>query len=149
MSLTEYVEFNLLRDQVEWTSPKDKRYNSLAWAIGGDDEKKRWWAPDPFDSYHWPSGIQKKETVESYIEIFEQHGYECCGTDASFEPEFVKVAIYCNSTTRTLHVARQLETGRWTSKLGQAEDIIHDTLGCLKGAERYGTVHAILRCERS
>ena len=35
------------------------------------------------------------------------------------------------------HVALQLPTGRWTSKLGGLEDIEHDTLKALEGID-YG-----------
>jgi hypothetical protein len=37
-----------------------------------------------------------------------------------------------------LPFARQIEGGKWTSKLGDLIDIIHDDLDCVK-CERYGT----------
>jgi hypothetical protein len=42
------------------------------------------------------------------------------------------------------HVARMQDTGVWTSKLGQGEDIDHDALGALEGS-LYGTVGMILQ----
>lgn len=41
------------------------------------------------------------------------------------------------------HVARQLDDGKWTSKLGSNEDIIHHTLDGLEG-EKYGQVTTIM-----
>jgi hypothetical protein len=46
--------------------------------------------------------------------------------DASLEPGFEKVALYGGGLLYT-HAARQLPTGKWTSKLGKAEDIEHET----------------------
>jgi len=41
------------------------------------------------------------------------------------------------------HAARQLENGRWTSKLGELEDIEHDLHHLASGA--YGAVVQILK----
>lgn len=46
--------------------------------------------------------------------------------DASLEQGFEKVALYGSGAEYT-HAARQLPSGKWTSKLGKAEDIEHDT----------------------
>lgn len=50
------------------------------------------------------------------------------------------------------HAARQLPSGAWTSKLGEWEDIEHDTLEALEGSEgrgeAYGRVALILKRER-
>jgi hypothetical protein len=37
-----------------------------------------------------------------------------------------KIVVYGSAMMYT-HAARQLPNGRWTSKLGKAEDITHDT----------------------
>lgn len=37
------------------------------------------------------------------------------------------------------HVARQLTDGKWTSKLGQLEDIVHSTVDAIAGSD-YGEV---------
>jgi hypothetical protein len=53
-----------------------------------------------------------------------------------------KVAIFAKGET-ALHVARQLPSGKWTSKIGRWEDIEHDLLA-LEG-ERYGEVAQIMQ----
>jgi hypothetical protein len=42
------------------------------------------------------------------------------------------------------HAARQLDNGKWTSKLGQLEDIEHESLEALSGAV-YGSVVQVLK----
>jgi len=54
--------------------------------------------------------------LESIKNLFIPVGYSECH-DASLEPGFEKIAIYAN-TDGPQHAARQLVTGRWTSKLG-------------------------------
>jgi len=54
------------------------------------------------------------------------------------EPGVEKVALYGVSIFYT-HVARQLPTGTWTSKLGAAEDIKHETPEDVAGGA-YGQV---------
>ncbi len=117
-------------------------YNGLAWAIG-EQEKDRWWSPDPFGIYYWPHLVPKEETLETYTELFRLHGYSHCpGNDESFESGVEKVAIYCKAGVPT-HVARQLSDGQWTSKLGGGPCIIHNTLSSLEG-EIFGTVYRVL-----
>ena len=38
------------------TSPKDRRYNCVAWAVG---DQKRWWWPDPAECGYWPDGVSR------------------------------------------------------------------------------------------
>ncbi|NES71559.1 MAG: hypothetical protein F6K24_43340 [Okeania sp. SIO2D1] len=130
-------------DNYQLTSDPTTNYNALAWAIG-EQENDRWWEPDPFNIYYWPESVPKKETLETYTELFRLHGYSHCpGNDENFESGFEKVAIYCKAGVPT-HVARQLSDGLWTSKLGQDQDIIHNDLNCLKG-EIFGTVCRVLK----
>ena len=53
-----------------------------------------------------------------------------------------KVAIYAIGG-RTKHMARQLPSGAWTSKLGDLEDIEHESLSALEGSD-YGNVAMIM-----
>ena len=53
-------------------------------------------------------------------------GYEECNTP-DLEHGYRKVAIYAKDGIPT-HAARQLDSGKWTSKLGKAEDVEHDAL---------------------
>jgi len=52
-------------------------------------------------------------------------GYEEC-RDESPEEGYEKVAL-CGFGFYYTHAARQLPNGRWTSKLGKAEDIEHES----------------------
>jgi hypothetical protein len=53
------------------------------------------------------------------------------------------VALYGTALTYT-HAARQLPTGKWTSKLGKGEDIEHDTPEDVAGGV-YGDVMQIMK----
>jgi hypothetical protein len=58
------------------------------------------------------------------------------------EEGFDKVAIFANKD-RVTHMARQLRSGRWTSKLGPLEDVEHD-LHAVE-SKTYGRVVKILK----
>ena len=73
-------------------------------------------------------------------------GYADCGMDCTVEIGFEKVAIY-GQTLFYRHAARQLPNGKWTSKLGEEEDIEHDTPDDVAGG-LYGEVVQILKRER-
>jgi hypothetical protein len=122
------------------TSPPDGVYNCIAWAAGDTSD---WWWPleDPTEG-HWPDGAPRERTLAAFRAAFATLGYaECSSTEA--EPEFTKVALFADATGIPTHAARQLINGRWTSKLGRAEDIEH-ALYDLEG-DVYGTVVLILR----
>lgn len=122
------------------TSPRTNTYNCLAWA-GGDDAQK--WNPDPWGLFYWP-GELREDTLEGWIRAFGQLGYQACA-DGTLEDGFEKIAIY-GSESGPQHVARQLATGLWTSKLGNSEDIEHAVMG-LSG-DAYGEVLTYLRRDR-
>jgi len=59
--------------------------------------------------------------------------------DDSLEQGFEKVAIYVDEEDdMPSHMARQLESGWWTSKCGNLQDITHQTLSALEGGQDYG-----------
>lgn len=121
----------------EVTSPPDSRYNCIAWAAGDDS---RWWWPGPYitGGYYWPSQVPATETVDSFVQAFELLGYHLTN-DGQLESAVEKIAIYADTQGRPKHVARQLSNGKWTSKLGFADDIWHDTEREVEGPA-YGTV---------
>ena len=80
--------------------------------------------------------------MSAFVKAFGTLGYEPC-TDGVLEDGFEKVAIY-QSPSGIQHMARQLHTGRWTSKLGQLEDIEHETPAELEG-DIYGIVVQYMR----
>ena len=122
------------------TSPKDVRYNCIAWAAG--DDGACWW-PDNFSIGYWPSDVPREETLESFIRLFESSDYIPCN-NSGLEDGFEKIALFVDLQGRPTHAAKQLSSGKWTSKLGELEDIEHNTLEGLSGSS-YGSVSIIMK----
>ena len=80
-------------------------------------------------------------TLEAFCEAFATIGYERCFDDG-FEPAFEKVAIFVDQSGVPSHAARQLPTGKRTSKLGRMEDIEHE-LRALEGGAYGSVAHAL------
>ncbi len=125
----------------EETSPDDRRYNCIAHAV--DETAVRW---DPA-SGHWPDGVARDLTLDAFEAAFTTKGYERC-EGPEVEPGFDKVAIYADPNDEPLHTAKQLTSGRWTSKLGSLIDIDHVSLECLEGRE-YGKAKLFMRRPRA
>ncbi len=122
------------------TSPASPDYNCIAWAASAAD---LWWWPDNQYIYHWPPGVPREETIIAFIEAYSLSGYiRCDNTD--YERGFEKVAIYKDTFGKPTHASRQLPSGRWTSKLGNWEDIEHENLDDISG-QRYGSVAVIMK----
>ena len=139
MSLAQF--FPKLGNDYSVTSHRDRRYNCIAWAAG---VKETWWQPDEHGIFYWPPDIPRQYTLEAYVEAFATLGYEVCDNDY-LEDGYEKVAIFVEGNSPE-HVARQLSSGRWTSKLGMLEDIEHALQG-LSG-EKYGEVVKVLKRRR-
>lgn len=120
------------------TSPETPEYNCIAWAAGDDDV---WWEPHP--SYFWPPGVPMEYSLEAYKKAYETLSYVEC-SESNYEPGYEKVTIYINRYGKPTHAARQLSSGRWTSKLGQNVDIDHETPEVLEGPA-YGTAAVFMR----
>jgi hypothetical protein len=120
------------------TSPATGDYNCIAWAAGKTDS---WWWPDAMGVGAWPDEAPRLETVDAFVAAFQSLGY-ASGADETLEAGYEKVALYALAGVPK-HAARQLPTGRWSSKLGELEDAEHSLDG-LAGAW-YGTVIHILR----
>lgn len=120
------------------TSPRDPRYNCIAWAAG---DTTRWWWPDPFGQSYWPADVQREETLEAFIQAYVKLGYLPCD-NGTYEPGCEKIVIYTQG--KPTHAARQLTSGQWTSKLGQSFDIEHQTCQGVEGMV-YGRAAQYLR----
>jgi hypothetical protein len=132
---------NLQYVRYEVQSPPSGDYNCIGWAACEND--RFWWPhPSPTDGY-WPPGVPRIETLESFILAFQTLEYQASRHDQP-ESGFDKVAIYIGADGKPLHMARQLESGAWTSKLGQNVDIEHESLQGLEG-QKYGHVVQILK----
>jgi hypothetical protein len=113
---------NLNDECYQLTSDENPKYNCVAWVLGID--KEWWW---PAKGYRWLNSIPLEPTLTNFISFF----------------EFEKVAIYCKDGY-VEHVSKQKENGKWTSKLGQLDDITHDTCEQLEGY-LYGNVVQYLK----
>ena len=132
---------DLTKDNFRLTSPDTRTYNCIAWAA--EDTEMCWW-PDPNDKdSYWPNNIPREETIASFIEVFESLGYTECDSP-EYEVGFIKIAIFAKDRCPT-HAARQLPSGKWTSKLGDFHDIEH-ALEAICGPE-YGKVSVIMKKE--
>jgi hypothetical protein len=119
-------------------SPRDHRYNCIAFAAG---DTHSWWWPDAAEEDFWLAGVARLETVEAFRDAFATLGYVVCNDD-QHEPGYEKIALFALAGVPK-HAARQLPGGRWTSKLGTREDIehaLHDLTGML-----YGSVVLVMR----
>jgi hypothetical protein len=132
---------NLLTSGYVVTSPDLPDYNCVAWAA---NDQTRWWQPPShIGGTFWPSKAPQEETLRSWIGMFRLEGYATCDLE-KYEVGFEKIAIFSDADDLPTHVARQLVLGKWTSKLGEWEDIEHNDLAGLEG-DLYGTVAVIMK----
>ena len=131
---------NLNPGGVSISSPDDDSYNCAAWAA---NDTARWWEPSPYRSHYWPPSVARQATLASYEAAYGTLGYERCA-DPALESGYEKIAVYTDESGSPVHVARQLVTGRWTSKLGQLKDIEHQSLDDLAGG-LYGQPRLFMR----
>ena len=130
------------------TSPPSIAYNCVAWAAGVAYD---WWEPlRPGAS--WPPGVPQETSVSAVAAVLAMVGYERC-QDGELEEGMEKAAIFGNGEQFT-HVARQLPSGSWTSKLGTQWDIEHELQALTSAANagglvQYGDVVAFLRRNRA
>jgi len=120
------------------------KYNCIAWAAGRTD---CWFWPGHPGMAFWPSGITVAVTLQAFIELFESLGYECC-SDRTPDWRFERVAIYVRNH-EVQHAARQLLSGRWSSKAGPWWLIEHE-FEALTGqtAAEYGDIAQLMRRRR-
>lgn len=130
---------NLDSQHLRITSPDDPGYNCVAWAA---DDNTKWWEPDPFKLYYWPPDIPREYTLAAYESVYKMLGYIDCNNEESCEPGFQKIALFVKSKDR-MHVSKQIDSERWSSKLGGKVDIEHPLHG-LEGSE-YGTIASIMK----
>ena len=121
----------------EITSPPTNSYNCIAWAAS---DTLRWWWPAP--EYFWPNDVATTSTLDAFVSVYEGMGFMSCD-DSAPENEFERIAIFVDADGIPSHASRQLETGRWTSKLGNADDIEHDL--CALEGDHYGKVALIMK----
>ncbi|HKR59036.1 MAG TPA: hypothetical protein VJS64_04830 [Pyrinomonadaceae bacterium] len=145
---------NLTDGSFEKTSDVSGAYNCIAHAAY--DSRRKWW-PIPLQharlDRHWPDGVPRRRTIRVFRLAFEKEGYELCD-DGSLEEGFEKVVLYVSDTATAedplnapTHMARQLPCGKWTSKLGEDIDIVHDIPERVTGRV-YGRIELYMRRNR-
>jgi hypothetical protein len=128
----------LTPDNHRVTSPATIDYNCIAWAA---EDTENWWQPGIFwIPADWPANDFGLGALEK---VFLSLGYIDCSNEDGLEPGFQKVALYGYGFVYT-HAARQLPSGKWTSKLGKGEDIEHDTPHDVAGGV-YGDVVQVMK----
>lgn len=133
--------FPNLRDGSSITSPQTPSYNCIAWAA--NDATRRWW-PQP--DWYWPRPHNGVPTVAEFEAVFAELGYNLSGLDETHDPTLEKIAIYVDPATgHVTHMARQLPSGLWTSKLGPQWDIEHVAPDCLNGRDYGAYSHCIAK----
>jgi hypothetical protein len=92
-------------------------YNCIAWACGNP---QRWWQPGPL--FHWPVPCDPTAywTLANLCAALATVGF-VASDDGELEPGFEKIAVYAHSEAEYTHAARQLPSGKWSSKLGKWE----------------------------
>lgn len=114
------------------TSCRSEEPNCIGWAAG---DPAHWWEPSGDPRHYWPAGALAEYSVRGYASAFQQCAYTPCN-DGTLESGFEKVALYVDQVTqRPSHAARQLPSGKWSSKLGRLEDIEHTDLHAVAGPE--------------
>ena len=138
---------NIKRTRLDLTSEMDGNYNCAAWAI---DDDQRWYEPygmilpTSTPEYHRPEGLPHNSKPETYVSFFELYGYELAD-DETLEDGYTKIALYVRDG-EFRHVARQVSRHRWTSKVGEQEDIEHALRALEKdGPHAYGIVSIFMK----
>jgi hypothetical protein len=127
------------------TSPETPTYNCIAWAYKYNDRWMWHTGAEKLDGVvYWPKEVENSPYLEAYKKTFILQGYEVC-ENWQHEEDFEKIALYINPDTRECtHAARERRTGKWTSKLGQSNDISHNNPYSIEG-NLYGTVACIMK----
>jgi hypothetical protein len=94
---------------------------------------------------YWPKGVRDDGSIDCFIELFQKLKYKKINkTDVGLEIFYEKVAIYENIFGHFTHVAKQKCSGIWWSKLGEDQDIYHNTPDGLESSG-YGKPEHILK----
>lgn len=129
---------NLAGSGYEITGEASDNYNCIAWSLGATSP---WWGYQNTGDY-WPPSLPYNQEIGTLIQLFGGQGFSLCDDDA-LEPGYEKIALYA-FVGQFMHVARQLEDGRWTSKPGIREVITHPSPDNL-AQSFYGSVHCFMR----
>ena len=127
------------------TSSATRIYNCYAFAVGEDFSSL---GPAPPNIYYWPANVKRSYELDSFVRAFSTEGFASC-SDGSLVDGIEKLAMYVDRQGEVLHAARQLSDGRWTSKIGEDEDIVHALLDQLAGDEYGQPTHFMQRPKKN
>ncbi len=122
-----YAQYPRLAEDSEQkiTSEATDRYNCVAWV---QRDMNHWVDPEIF----WPRGVpepKNDDDLECYVALFRSWGFEEADS-AELEDGYLKIAVFATGDAFD-HVAKQLPSGRWSSKGGAMYDFRHGTLEAL------------------
>jgi len=129
----------------EIVSPRDAKYNCIAFAAGDDSRK---WDPNALlkPGYYWPPEAlrdQDNDDIAALKRAFEAIGYSECD-NGKLEAGFQKIAPYAVNEESWQHAEFQDVNGEWMSKLGDEYDIRHKSPHCFEGSI-YGKVMCFMK----
>ena len=119
-------------------SPQTPVYNCIAFAMGMRDR----WVDCASHPWHWWPPVCKGTSISCLIEAFKYLGFEECGMEDSFEPDYDKVALY-EKDSEWKHAAKIVDEGIYHSKFGESYDGTHSRGDVLK--LKYGNPYIIMR----
>jgi hypothetical protein len=146
MSRRDYIEnkFPRLCGTV-WAikSRRTRRYNCLAWAAR---EKHRRW--DFAKGAYWPKGVKRASGIAYLVGAFQAEGFSVCKKDdcQKYDSTADLIVVYEKHRIGT-HAARLLANGMWSSKLGDIEDVQHQTPEDV-GGDEYGDPRVYMKRKR-
>lgn len=90
------------------------------------------------------AGCTARRDVDCVRTRIQKAGIQGC-EDGAPEVGFEKIALYAEADDTPTHAARQLEDGRWASKCGQFQDIVHELPDSICGHHSYGEIAMFMR----
>jgi len=129
----------ILGENFEFTSPKKRGYNCVAYALGEVNKDIDMLALSKRIDLT-PFGLSNDKldhSINGYIKLISGlYSYEVCD-NSEVEENFDKIVLFEgldeDGDISFLHIAKQLDNGIWTSKMGAFEDIEHLTPDAVNG----------------
>ena len=111
------------------TSRRARRYNCFAWAAG--ESHRRW---DCGKGSFWPKDVPRRHGIAYLIAAYMAVGFRVCSKrdGRTPDPQYEKIVVYRRGDEGE-HAAKLLDSGRWSSKIGDLEDLEHWTPESLSG----------------
>lgn len=117
-----------LKDNYIQTSDETIEYNCISFVLDDYENIYSSWGEEGL----WIDGLERTHTPGNYAEFFRiKGGFEIC-LNSDLEESIEKIAIF-GEENEFLHVAIQIQDGKWKSKMGEFEDIQHNTLKAVSG----------------